>query len=143
MTVLFSRKCEYAVQSMLYLAEHIDSGPISADRIAEDLAISRDFVSKTLQGLVGESMVRSIRGKAGGFLLAREPGTINLLSIVLVVDGDSVFESCVLGLPSCGSEEPCPVHETWGPLREAARRMLERTTLEAFMKKSNGKALIS
>ncbi len=127
MTVLFSRKCEYALQGLLYLAR--TSGRHSAESIATDLDMSREFISKTLQGLVKHGIVDSLRGKKGGFSLTRPPQDIHLLDIVLVIDGNSVFESCVLGLPECGSEEPCPVHDTWGALRTQAREMLAATTL--------------
>ncbi|MCF7809041.1 MAG: Rrf2 family transcriptional regulator [Candidatus Marinimicrobia bacterium] len=132
MTVLFSRKCEYALQGLLYLAKHRDSGPISADLIAGELGMSREFISKTLQSLVKEGVVISQRGKAGGFSLQKAPEKISLLDIVLIIDGDEVFQGCVLGLPACGSEEPCPVHDTWGPLREQTREMLATTSLASI-----------
>ena len=132
MTVLFSRKCEYALQGILYLAEHQEQGNISAEQIASDLSISKDFISKTLQSLVKDGIVMSHRGKTGGFSLARDPESISLLEIVLIIDGNGVFENCVLGLPTCGSESPCPVHSKWGPLREASRNMLATTTVSQF-----------
>ena len=132
MTVLFSRKCEYALQSLLYLAQHQDTGPVSADQIANDLEMSREFISKTLQSLVKEGIVASQRGKAGGFSLNRASKDISLLDIVLIIDGNGVFEECVLGLPECGTDKPCPVHEVWGPLRERIHEMLVSTTLAAI-----------
>jgi len=132
MTVLFSRKCEYALQGLLYLAERQDLGNISADVIARDLSISREFISKTLQSLVKDGIVSSSRGKSGGFAQAQDPDTVSLLDIILIVDGNGVFESCVLGLPACGSDTPCPVHHKWGPLREASRNMLAETSIKQF-----------
>ncbi len=132
MTVLFSRKCEYALQGILYLAENQDQGNISADQIASDLDISRDFISKTLQQLTREGIIQSNRGKSGGFSLAKDPESISLLDVVLRIDGNAVFESCVLGLPSCGGETPCPVHDQWGPIREASRQMLANTSVSQF-----------
>jgi len=132
MTVLFSRKCEYALQGILYLAEKRDQGNIPAEQIASDLNISREFISKTLQSLVQVGIIQSYRGKSGGFSLNKDPSSMTLLDIVLIVDGNSVFESCVLGLPSCGSDSPCPVHEKWGPIREKSREMLANTTVAQF-----------
>lgn len=132
MTVLFSRKCEYALQGILYLAEMQDQGNISAEQISRDLHISKEFISKTLQSLVKDGIVQSHRGKSGGFSLARDPATMSLLDIVLIIDGNTIFESCVLGLPTCGSDSPCPVHEQWGPIRAASREMLQNTTVDKF-----------
>ena len=132
MTVLFSRKCEYALQGILYLAEKQYQGNISAEQIATDLDISRDFISKTLQSLVKDGIIQSHRGKSGGFSLARDPDSMSLLDIILIIDGNSVFESCILGLPSCSAESPCPVHNKWGPIREASRAMLANTKVAQF-----------
>jgi len=132
MTVLFSRKCEYALQGILYLAEKQDRGNISAEQIATDLDISRDFISKTLQSLVKDGIIQSHRGKSGGFSLARDPDSMSLLDIILIIDGNSVFESCVLGLPTCSPDSPCPVHNKWGPIREASREMLANTMVAQF-----------
>lgn len=132
MTVLFSRKCEYALQGILYLAENRQRGNISAVEIATDLGISQEFISKTLQGLVKVGMIQSIRGKAGGFAVARDPEAITLLEIVKIVDGDEAFEKCVLGLPDCDSEKPCALHEKWKPLRDLAKNMLMSTPVARF-----------
>jgi len=132
MTVLFSRKCEYALQGILYLAENQEQGNISAEQIATDLNISKDFISKTLQSLVKDGIVQSNRGKSGGFSLAANPDSISLLDIVLIIDGNGIFESCVLGLPTCSGDSPCPVHDKWGPIREASRQMLANTMVAQF-----------
>jgi Rrf2 family iron-sulfur cluster assembly transcriptional regulator len=132
MTVLFSRKCEYALQGILYLAENQFRGNISAEQIATDLDISRDFISKTLQSLVKDGIIRSHRGKAGGFSLAKSPDSLSLLDIILIIDGNSVFENCIMGLPTCSADSPCPIHNKWGPIREASREMLANTTVAQF-----------
>lgn len=130
MTALFSRKCEYALQALLYLASNRADGNISADRLSTELNIPKEFISKILQSLVKEGLVTSSRGKTGGFALGKEPQEIRLLDIVLIIDGNTVFETCLLGLPDCGNNDQCPVHDQWGPIREQARRLLENTTLE-------------
>ena len=132
MTVLFSRKCEYALQGILYLAEYRDQGNIPADQIARDMGISRHFISKTLQSLVKDGIVLSSRGKTGGFSLAKAPESLSLLDVILIIDGNGVFESCVLGLPTCTAETQCPVHDEWAPLRERSRQMLASTTVAQF-----------
>ena len=91
MTVLFSRKCEYALQGIQYLAGVAESAPVSADQISQALGISRDFVAKTLQGMVKAGFLSSVRGKAGGFRLNLPASKISLLDIVLAVDGEKVF----------------------------------------------------
>ena len=35
----------------------------------------------------------------------------NLRSIIEIFDGDGLFCSCVIGLPKCSSDNPCPLHD--------------------------------
>ena len=62
----------------------------------------------------------------------RKPINIKLIEIVEVIDGLDVFKICVLGFPDCGDEHPCPVHNTWGEIRDKTFQMLNDETLEHF-----------
>lgn len=76
------------------------------------------------------------KGKTGGFFLNKHPKDIRLIDIVEAIDGRSVFENCVLGFPGCSNENPCPVHNTWGKLRDEALKMLTAETLEDLRDKT-------
>jgi Rrf2 family iron-sulfur cluster assembly transcriptional regulator len=139
MTVIFSKKCEYGMQAVLYLAAHKDKGVIRVDDIAETLKVPKEFVSKILQSLTTSGIVSSKKGKFGGFALAKDPKRIRLIDIVAAIDGLEMFNSCVLGFPNCTPDTPCPVHHTWGELRTLAYNMLTEETLDKFKQKTINK----
>lgn len=129
MTVLFSKKCELALQSVLYLSI-LPKGTIeSADNISKQIKAPREFVSKILQSLTDFDIIKSKKGKFGGFYLAKDPKEIKLIDIITATDGDYVFDSCVMGFPGCSDENPCPMHEKWAKLREESLEMLSTNTL--------------
>jgi len=130
MTVIFSKKCELALQAVLYLAHKDYDAPTSALEISEEIGTPKEFTSKILQMLIKCGIVGSRKGKSGGFYLARPAKEIRLIDIVEAIDGTDVFHRCVLGFPNCSNDEPCPVHDEWGKLREEALRMLSARTLE-------------
>lgn len=130
MTVIFSKKCELAIQAVLYLSSLDEGQTASAAEIAEKMKVPRDFVSKVLQILTYHSISASRKGKNGGFYLAKKPNEIKLLDIVIAIDGNDVFNKCVLGFPGCGTGKPCPVHQYWGKLREQTLEMLSNQNLE-------------
>ncbi len=136
MTVIFSKKCEYGLQAVLYLAAHVELEVIPADEIARKLNIPKEFVSKILQSLTESGIVASKKGKAGGFYLAKHPQKIKLIDIVAAIDGLSIFNSCVLGFPDCNPDNPCPLHDKWGTLRSNAYNMLTDETLDHFKEKT-------
>lgn len=130
MTVLFSKKCEYALQALQLMAEFHGKGPLSADQIAYQLDIPKEYISKILQGLAKSDIVVSQRGNAGGFKLGRDPDSIHLMDIVEKIDGPDVFDDCLIGFVNCNSEQPCPLHETWGAMRSDLTSFLQLTHLQ-------------
>jgi Rrf2 family transcriptional regulator, iron-sulfur cluster assembly transcription factor len=139
MTVIFSKKCEYALQAVLFLSTKERYEVVPVDEIAGKLAIPKEFVSKILQSLTESGIILSKKGKSGGFALAKDPARIRLIDIVTAIDGLSMFNSCVLGFPNCNPDNPCPLHEKWGELRTKAYGMLTDETLDAFKEKTLSK----
>jgi len=132
MTVMFSKKCELAIQAVLFLSIKKEKVIFNSTEISKELKVPKEFVSKMLQTLTPSGIVGSKKGKNGGFYLSRKPSNIKLIEIVEAIDGLNVFKTCVLGFPNCGNENPCPVHETWGQIREKTFNMLNKETLENF-----------
>ena len=136
MTVLFSKKCEYGIQAVLYMAAQNNGIIIPSDEISKKLKIPKEFISKILQSLTESGIIESKKGKAGGFKLAKNPSKIKLIDIVEAIDGLESFNSCVLGFPNCSPEKPCPVHNQWGELRTKAYDMLSSETIDKFKDKT-------
>jgi Rrf2 family transcriptional regulator, iron-sulfur cluster assembly transcription factor len=141
MTVIFSKKCEYGLQAVLYLAAQNNGLVISADDIAKKLNIPKEFISKILQNLTDSGIIASKKGKSGGFALARDPKMIKLIDIVAAIDGLEIFNKCVLGFPDCSPVNPCPLHDKWGVLRTQAYNMLTDETLDKFKEKTLRKVM--
>lgn len=139
MTVLFSKKCELALQSVLYLSILPKGTIASADSISKQLKAPREFVSKILQSLTDVNIVTSKKGKSGGFALAKNPDEIKLIDIINTIDGDYVFDSCVMGFPGCSDENPCPMHSKWSKLREESLEMLSTNSLADLYEISKSK----
>lgn len=136
MTVIFSRKCELGLQAVLYLTANNNREVVPSEEIAQKLNIPKEFVSKILQNLTSSGIVDSKKGKNGGFTLAKDANKIKLIDIVKAIDGLGIFDSCVLGFPKCSSQNPCPVHNKWGELREKAYNMLNGETLADLKNKA-------
>jgi Rrf2 family protein len=136
MTVIFSRKCEYGLQAVLYLSALGKNVVVSAEEISKKLNIPKEFISKILQNLKNSQLVKSKKGNMGGFYLARDVSKIYLIDVVKAIDGLEVFKSCVLGFPKCTPENPCPVHNKWGKLRDEAYNMLIEENLANFRQKT-------
>ncbi|OGU61718.1 MAG: transcriptional regulator [Ignavibacteria bacterium RBG_13_36_8] len=141
MTVIFSKKCELALQAVLFLSIKKDKRIFNAQDISSELKVPKEFVSKVLQILTESGIIGSKKGKSGGFYLAKSLSKIRLIDIVEAIDGLDVFNNCVLGFPGCSQDSPCPVHDKWGKLRDDAHKMLSEETLEQLKEKTLKKIL--
>jgi DNA-binding IscR family transcriptional regulator len=61
MTVIFSKKCEYGMQAVLFLAAQQSGTVVPAGKISEVLKIPREFISKILQSLRDSGIIHSTK----------------------------------------------------------------------------------
>lgn len=130
---MFSKSCEYGIRAVLFIAQHSDGeNNVGLKDIAKAQAIPEHFLSKVLQILVKQKILKSTKGLKGGFALNRNPDRINLLEIINAIDGMDLFDTCVLGMKVCSSETPCPVHNRYKPVKEEFLRILSDKTLQSI-----------
>ena len=127
--MILSRACTYGIQAVVYTATQNPNGYVSIAEAARELNIPFYFLTKVLQTLTDNKLLLSKRGANGGIMLAKKAVDISLLDIISAIDGLSVFEECILGLPGCGHASPCPIHHHWAGQREKLRAHFSKTTL--------------
>ncbi|TYP94778.1 transcriptional regulator, BadM/Rrf2 family [Fodinibius salinus] len=127
--MLFSKSCVYGLRATLFLASKEDEEHTSIRELSEELDISFHFLTKILQQLTEVDLLESKKGPKGGVRLTKPAEEISLLDIVVAIDGDELFKECVLGLPGCGIDKPCPLHSIWAENRDDIQKMLETQTL--------------
>ena len=129
MSVLLSKSSMYGLRAALYIASLKNDSYIPVKNIAEELNLSFHFLAKILQTLTQEGVLRSFRGPNGGVALARDAGEIKVSEIVDALEGPKQYDHCLIGLPGCGVERPCPLHDKWTETQRQIRSMFEDTTL--------------
>lgn len=128
--MLLNKTSEYGIRAMLYLAQAGSDGYISAGEIGKHLDISAHFLTKIMQQLTAAGLVKSYRGPNGGLALARDPESISVRDVYVALEGDSLFDECVLGLPECGNRKPCPFHDQWATTRDRISLMMSEQSLK-------------
>ncbi len=84
---VISRKCRYGIEAMLTLAEYHGRGLLQIKDIVADTRIPRQYLEQIFNRLVKAGLVRSVRGKNGGYAMAEPPDTVTVLQIVEVLEG--------------------------------------------------------
>mgnify|MGYP005850943481 CR=1 FL=1 len=126
--MIYSSACEYAIRALTYLATHSNKLCLVRE-IAESEKLPQYFLGKILQDLVDEGLLRSVKGRGGGFQLTKPPEKLTLYEIKEAVDGVADLEECAVGIAKCSDTVPCPLHETFKPLREQIKKYLKETSL--------------
>lgn len=127
---ILSNATVYGLRALIYLASKQEKeGYTSIGEISEKLDISFHFLTKTFQKLTQSGILHSYRGPSGGIRLNRKADSISVTDIVLVLEGQDYFGSCLLGLPGCGTEKPCPVHAVWEVSKKSLKEEFDNTSL--------------
>ena len=139
--MLLSKQCAYAIRATIYLAAQQDKRYVPIREIAGTLHLSFHFLTKIFQTLTGANIIESVKGPKGGVTLKKHQEYITILDIIHIIDGENIFDDCVLGLPGCSDQNPCPMHSTWGMLRKDLYQKLKKETLEDLAFQVNNKSI--
>ncbi|HEU5169544.1 MAG TPA: Rrf2 family transcriptional regulator [Gemmatimonadales bacterium] len=133
---MLSHTAEYALRTVLFIAERGDSEPVSVDEIAAALRIPRNYLSKTLHRLAHEGVLLSSRGKGGGFRLAVPPERLRLLQVVELFDRIGAGRQCLLGRPVCSDQRACEAHARWKDVAGQLAAFFHETTVADLLGES-------
>jgi len=133
--MLLSKKCVYGIRAVLYVAQNNNDEYVPISEISENLNISFHFLTKILQILTQNQIMVSYRGPNGGITLAKSENKITILDIIQVIDGDQIFQQCILGLPNCNDENPCPLHDNWTNYCHSIKENFSSTTIKDLVSK--------
>jgi len=116
-----------------------DARPVPLSAIAKRQGISEQYLRQIVMPLKRAGIVKAVRGKRGGYLLARGAGDITALEVVGAMGERLEPVPCVGGPSTCKRAGECPTRPLWRGLAEAMRRELSQTTV-AQLVQSRGSA---
>ena len=117
-------KAEYACLAMISLAQlESENRPVHIKEIADEQSIPVSTLTQVLLKLKGAGLVRSTRGSAGGYSLARPPTEIKLGEVLTAIDGHN---GVARELPGASARVLASV---WHQIREREREVLKETSI--------------
>lgn len=125
-----TRKSEYAIRGIIYLAQQPAGKNSLLSEIAEAADAPQTFLAKILQDFGKLGLVRSFRGSGGGFVLARPAGEITLQQIVEAVEGPIAPSQCLAEPRLCNRSGTCRAHQVWRKVQNKVIDVLQGVTLE-------------
>jgi len=122
-------KGRYAVTAMLDLASKESNKPVTLDMISQRQNISLSYLEQLFAKLRKASLVKSIRGPGGGYLLKISPEEITLTQIIEAVDENIDLRRCQ-GLKNCLRGKQCLSHHLWCEVSDQIRNFLSTRNLQ-------------
>ncbi len=132
--MIFSATTRYALQALAALPD--DGSFRLAKTLSAELRLPGPFLAKILQNLVQGGLLESVRGPRGGFRLARPARFITVGEVLEVLEGPDSLDGCLMGFPTCGPENPCPLHVVWSEVKAQIDVSLTQATIQDLQRLS-------
>jgi Rrf2 family protein len=130
--VKLSVKSDYAARALIALARHYpDGGARRVEELAGEQGIPPNYLVQILIELKAKHLVKSQRGKEGGYQLARPPGQITLGDVLRAMHGQ-VFDAPGLSDPRC----PPELRRAWAQLRQSLTTTADAITFQCLLEES-------
>ena len=135
-TMKVSTKGRYALRVMIDLAQHSEDGFISLKEIADRQEISMKYLEMIVGILNRADFVISLRGKSGGYKIAKAANEYTVGSILKLSEGNLAPVSCLdCAVNQCERADNCITLPMWKELDKVVDDYLENVTIQDLIDK--------
>lgn len=133
--MLISTKGRYALRVMIDLAEHQSDGYIPLKEVAQRQNISEKYLETIIKLLVKASILSGLRGKGGGYKLAKSPEQYTVGTILRLTEESLAPVSCLEpGASVCSKAAECRTLSMWQGLDKVINDYLDNVTIADLMR---------
>src|SRR5713101_7635636 len=126
----FTKRADYGLMAIHFIASHGEDGAVSAKRIAEEFAIPQERLAKILQRLAKRRLITSHNGPKGGYVLTRAPQAITVGQVVRALEGPVRIVSCMVDDDECPQFLRCNLRRPVQKIQASISSLLDSMTLE-------------
>jgi Rrf2 family protein len=142
---MMSMKCKYAIKALIRLGKNYEKGYLQTKDIAEKDKIPKKFLEHILLELKHARMVNSKQGMGGGYYIIKKPKDISVADVYRLFDGAIALTPCTSlnfyeKCEDCKSEKECLLKDELIKIREGARLVMSKTSIQSFLNKSSKKS---
>ena len=119
----------YAVAAMLELSFNSTEKPMKLHTISQRQNLSLSYLEQLFAKLKKASLVKSVQGPGGGYLLGRSSNEVNLIQIIEAVDENIDLRRCH-GKRNCNNGAQCVSHQLWSDTGKQLRAFLKSKNLQ-------------
>lgn len=140
--MMVSTKGRYALIVMIDLANNQGDAYVSLSDIAERQNLSMKYLENVVSILNKGNMLQSLRGKNGGYRLAKDPSEYKMSELLSLTEGSLAPVECIKNNDiNCDKAASCMTLPLWVGLDRAIEEYLSKVTLEDVIKGDRKKML--
>ena len=125
-----TKKADYGLMALKYLAERPDPAALSAKDIADAYGIPAQLLAKILQQLTKKGLLKSHAGMNGGYALSKPARSISAYEVILAIDGPFFITSCTKGAKGCDLTPSCTIKEPLARVNETIAGVLKSISIQ-------------
>ena len=129
---LINRDTDYAVRALCFISRYKDR-LVSVSELVKELKMPRPFLRKILQVLNKEGILKSHKGKRGGFRLNCSVEKIFLVDLIEAFQGPLRLNECIFKKKICPDREVCVLRMRISAIEEHVVSELKTITLASLM----------
>ncbi|MFA5147455.1 MAG: Rrf2 family transcriptional regulator [Candidatus Omnitrophota bacterium] len=129
---LISRKTDYSIRAVAFMAKH-EGEVVNVSTLVAELNMPRPFLRKILQTLESKGILKSQRGKGGGFELARPAAEISLTDMIEAFQGTVTIKECLFRKGICPNRKTCRLKKRLDAIEGHVISELARITVKDLL----------
>lgn len=128
-----SRRTDYGLLLLAYLAKHYDKRLVSLSEIAQINHLPLPYLRQLAQILHKARLIDSKEGVHGGYRLAKDPKSITVSEIVMVFEKKVAPVACLDPNDHCNAQAICTTQKIWKTLYSDMLKTFEKTTIQSLL----------
>lgn len=130
----FSESTALAIHSLIIMTMERDK-KFSTLEISKILSASVHHLSKVMQRLVKNKLIKSTRGPSGGFEVLKDPEEISLFDVYEMFEGDVEKKFCMFTTPACHNED-CSMSNVLDDIHQKVYEYYKQTSIKTLSLKT-------
>jgi len=127
--MVISKTTSYALRILIFMASH-EGDELNAKYLYDKLRIPERYLRRLLTKLSKKGLIKSTRGRNGGYCFTRGIDSIFLSDIIDAIEGIDSFTFCILGKTDCELIEKCALHGLWEEVTDKMISTFSKTSLQ-------------
>jgi len=132
---LITRDTDYAVRSICFIARH-NKKIVPVSELVKVIKIPRPFLRKILQVLNKYRILKSFKGKGGGFVLGKPPKRIFLVDLIGIFQGQLRLNECFFKKIICPNQNACALRKKIDSIERYVVSQLKTITIASLLEVS-------